>query len=66
MTGFVLQGHICITKNFIWTTLKLIFSIIRFFAPSDSRFSYSCISILSVAKYCPILTNEKLVYPASR
>ncbi len=31
---------ICIAKNFIWTTLKMIFSISRFFfAPSDSRFS---------------------------
>ncbi len=46
---------ICIAKNFIWTTLKLIFSIyIFFFAPLDSRFSNSCIS----AKYCPILTNH--------
>ncbi len=46
---------ICIAKNFIWTTLKAIFSIFRFFfAPSDSRFSNSCIS----AKYCPILTNH--------
>ncbi len=43
---------ICIAKNFIWTTLKLIFSVFRFF--SDSRFSNSCIS----AKYCPILTNH--------
>ncbi len=30
---------ICIAKNFIWTTLKMIFSIFRFFAPSDSRFT---------------------------
>ncbi len=30
----------CTAKNFIWTTLKMIFSIFRFFfAPSDSRFS---------------------------
>ncbi len=43
---------ICIAKNFIWTTLKVIFFL--FFAPSDSRFSNSCIS----AKYCPILTNH--------
>ncbi len=41
---------ICITKNFIWTTLKMIFSIFRFV----SRFSNSCIS----AKYCPIITNH--------
>ncbi len=39
---------ICIAKNFIWTTLKVIFSIFRFFAPSDSRFTNSCISV----KYC--------------
>ncbi len=45
---------ISIAKNFIWTTLKLIFSVFRFFAPSNSRFSNSCIS----AKYCPILTNH--------
>ncbi len=45
---------ICIDKDFIWTTLKAIFSIFRFFVPSDSRFSNSCIS----AKYCPILTNH--------
>ncbi len=45
---------ICIAKIFIWTTLKMIFSIFRFFfAPSDSRFSHSCIS----AKYCPLITN---------
>ncbi len=35
-------------KNLIWTTLKANFSIFRFVAPSDSRFSNSCIS----AKYC--------------
>ncbi len=41
---------ICIAKNFIWTNLKVIFSIFRFFfVPSDSKFSSSCIS----AKYCP-------------
>ncbi len=34
---------ICMANNFIWTTLKVIFSIFRFFAPSDSRFSNSCI-----------------------
>ncbi len=46
---------ICIPKNFNWTTLKMIFSIFRyFFAPSDSSFANSCIS----AKYCPILTNH--------
>ncbi len=45
---------ICIAMNLIWTTLKAIFSIFRFFAPSDSRVLNSCIS----AKYCPILTNH--------
>ncbi len=30
---------ICIAKNLIWTTLKMIFSILWFFAPSDSRFT---------------------------
>ncbi len=45
---------ICIAKNFIWTTLKVIFSIFWFFAPSDSRFTNSCIS----AKYCSIITNH--------
>ncbi len=46
---------ICIAKDFIWTTLKMIFSIFRFFfAPSDYRFTNSCIS----AKYCPIITNH--------
>ncbi len=43
---------ICIAKNFIWTTLKVIFSI---FAPSDSRFSNSCIP----DKYYPICPNKK-------
>ncbi len=35
-----------ITKNLIWPCLKVIFSKCRFFffAPSDSRFSNSCIS----------------------
>ncbi len=31
---------ICIAKNFIWTTLKMIFLYLDFFASSDSRFSY--------------------------
>ncbi len=30
---------ICIAKNFIWTTLKMILSVFRFFSPLDSRFS---------------------------
>ncbi len=52
---FIFLLVICIAKNFIWTTLKTIFSIyLDFFAPSDSRFSNSCISAI----YCPILTNH--------
>ncbi len=35
---------ICIAKNFIWTTLKVIFSIFRFFC--------------QIFKYCPIITNH--------
>uniref|UniRef100_A0A8C1N5S3 Fragile X mental retardation syndrome-related protein 1-like n=1 Tax=Cyprinus carpio TaxID=7962 RepID=A0A8C1N5S3_CYPCA len=49
--------QICIVKNFICTTVKVIFSIFRFF----SRFSNSCIS----AKYCPPnkpYINGKLIY----
>ncbi len=38
---------ICIAKNFIWTTLKMIFSIFRFFCPL--RFQ--------IFKYFPIITN---------
>ncbi len=45
---------ICIAKNFIWTNFILFSQYFDFFAPSDSRFSNSCIS----AKYCPILTNH--------
>ncbi len=46
---------IFIAKNYIWTTLKTIFfNIVSFFAPSDYRFSNSCIS----AKYCPIITKH--------
>ncbi len=54
-----------ITKKFIWTTLKSIFSIFRFFfAPSDCRFSNNCIS----AKYCSYkpYINGKLMYSAFR
>ncbi len=39
---------ICIAKNFIWTTLKMIFSIFRFFC--TLRFQFF--------KYCPIITNH--------
>ncbi len=46
---------ICTAKNFIWTTLKVIFSIFIFLAPSDSRFSNSCIP----DKYGPICPNLK-------
>ncbi len=46
---------IWIDKNLIWTILQAIFSVFWFFfAPSDSRFSNSCVS----AKYCLILTNH--------
>ncbi len=39
---------ICIAKNLIWTTLKMIFSIFRFF----------CTLRLQIYKYCPIITNH--------
>ncbi len=39
---------ICIAKNFIWTTLKVIFSIFRFF----------CTLRFQIYKYCPIITNH--------
>ncbi len=39
---------ICIAKNFIWTTLKMIFSIFRFF----------CTLRFQIFKYCPIITNH--------
>ncbi len=39
---------ICIAKNFIWTTLKVIFSIFRFF----------CSLRFQIYKYCPIITNH--------
>ncbi len=39
---------ICIAKNFIWTTLKVIFSIFRFF----------CTLRFQIFKYCPIITNH--------
>ncbi len=47
---------ICIAKNFIWTTLKMIFSIFRFF----------CTLRFQIYKYCPIITNikGKLIYSA--
>ncbi len=48
---------ICIAKDFIWTTLKVIFSIFRFFCTLRFRFSHSCISV----KYCPIITNHTSV-----
>ncbi len=44
---------ICIAKNFIWTTLKMIFSIFRFFCSSDSR-----LQIIVSIEYCPIITNH--------
>ncbi len=39
---------ICIAKNFIWTTLKMIFSIFRFF----------CSLRFQIYKYCPIIINH--------
>ncbi len=39
---------ISIAKNFIWTTLKMIFSIFGFF----------CILRFQIYKYCPIITNH--------
>ncbi len=39
---------ICIAKNFIWITLKVIFSIFRFF----------CSLRFQIFKYCPIITNH--------
>ncbi len=39
---------ICIAKNFIWTTLKMIFSIFRFF----------CTLRFQIYKYCSIITNH--------
>ncbi len=39
---------ICIAKNFIWTTLKVIFAIFRFF----------CTLRFQIYKYCPIITNH--------
>jgi len=42
---------ICIAKNLIWTTLKMIFSIFRFF----------CILRFQIYKYCPIITNHTLM-----
>ncbi len=39
---------ICIAKNFIWTTLKMICSIFRFF----------CTLRFQIYKYCPIITNH--------
>ncbi len=42
---------ICIAKNFIKTALRQFSQYLDFFAPSDSRFSNSCIS----DKYCPII-----------
>ncbi len=42
---------ICIAKNVIWTTLKMIFSIFRFFF---------CTLRFQIFKYCPIITNGSL------
>ncbi len=48
---------VSIAKNFIWSTLKAIFSIFRFFfALSNSRFSNSCIS----ANYSLLSYNNRI------
>ncbi len=43
---------ICIAKSFIWTNLKVIFSIFRFF----------CTLRFQIFKYCPIITNHTSMY----
>ncbi len=68
-------GNICIAKDLTWTTLKKILStyiyiynkktFFLFFAPSDSRFSNSCLS----TKYIVLYPNKpningKLIYSA--
>ncbi len=50
---------ICIAKNFIWTTLKAIFAIFRYFCTLRFQISNSCIS----AKYGTILTCINLNFP---
>ncbi len=53
-------------KNFIWPTLKEIFSIFRIvFAPLYSRFSNSCISQILSYPNKPYI-NGKLIYSAFR
>ncbi len=43
---------ICIAKNFIWTTLKIILSIFRFF----------CILRFQIYKYCPNHTSMEILF----
>ncbi len=43
---------ICIAKNFIWTTLKMIFSIFRFF----------CTLRFQIYKYCPNHTSMEILF----
>ncbi len=58
LTVNISKRHLCIAKNFIWTTLKAIFSIFVFFyAPSDSRYSNSYI----LSKYPNKPHNGKLI-----
>ncbi len=54
----------CVAKDFIWTTLNVIFSTKKNLAPSESRFSNNCIS----ARYCPNTPyiNWKLICLAFR
>ncbi len=43
---------ICIAKNLIWTTIKMIFSIFRFF----------CILRFQIYKYCPNHTSMEILF----
>ncbi len=43
---------ICIAKNFIWTTLKMIFSIFRYF----------CTLRFQIYKYCPNHTSMEILF----
>ncbi len=56
---------ICIAKNFIWTILKVIFSIFWYFLQTFSRLSNSCISAILPYHNKPYI-NGKLIYSAFR
>ncbi len=56
---------ICFAKDLIWTTLKVIFSIFRFFvfAPSDSRLSNTLVNIWSGSKpFIKVVLKPKYVH----